>query len=117
MRHHRHRQTLGRIPDQRLALVRSLVRELLVRGQIQTTVTRARAASRVAEHIITLAKKGDLPAHRRAIKILPDRKVLAPIFKDATQRFSDRQSGFTRVTRIGLRRGDAAETALLELLS
>jgi large subunit ribosomal protein L17 len=105
------------MPDQRKALVRSLARELFIRGQIMTTVTRARQASKLVEKIITLAKKGDLSSHRRAIELLPDAKVLAPVFKDAGERFADRSSGYTRVTRANLRRGDAAQTALLEIIS
>ena len=117
MRHQRHRRTLGRIPDQRKALLRSLAREFFVRGKIQTTVTRAKATSQLVEKLITLAKRGDLTAHRKAVELLPDRTVIAPIFRDAAARFGDRECGFTRVTRIGLRRGDAADLAMLQFVS
>ncbi|MEK7298465.1 MAG: 50S ribosomal protein L17 [Candidatus Margulisiibacteriota bacterium] len=117
MRHRRGNAKLGRPTDQRLAMIRSLVKGLFENGRIETTVDRAKAARRVAEQLVTLGKKGDLTSRRRALQILPNADVVKLIFAETAPRFSDRPGGYTRIVRTGFRRGDAAEMSLLEFVA
>lgn len=116
MRHRLRNRKLSRATDQRLALLRSMVMALFLRGKIKVTLTRAKEARRMAEKIITITRINDLNARRKAEKILTDRRVVSQIFKTFPERFEGRSGGYTRITRIGSRVGDAAPMALLELL-
>ena len=93
---------LGRTSDQRKAMLRQLTTDLLENGKLETTFCRAKELQPVAEKMITLGKKGDLAAYRRALSYIT--------------KYADRNGGYTRVTRIGARRGDAAEMAIIELV-
>jgi large subunit ribosomal protein L17 len=106
---------LSRPTDQRIALLRSLVRALFIYKKIETTDLRAKEARRMAEKLITLAKKGDLQSRRAALSVLPDKPVVAELFNEIAKKYEKKTSGFTRITKIKFRRGDAAQISLLEL--
>ncbi len=115
MKHRVDHKRIGRPTDQRIALLRSQTGSLFRHNRIKTTVTKARETRRFAEKLITLAKRGDLAARRLALKELPQPDVVAHLFSQIAPRYEDREGGYTRVTRAGRRRGDAAEMAILEL--
>ncbi len=107
---------LGRPADQRRALLRNLVTSLLLHERVTTTVTRAKEARVFAERMITLGKRGDLAARRRAAAYLLDDEVLKKLFTTLGPRYADRAGGYTRIMRTGPRQGDAAPMAILELV-
>ena len=107
---------LGRTTAQRKAMLRGMVTLLLERGKVETTYTRAQEVSAKADEMITLGKKGDLAAYRKALAFITKEDVAHKVFKELAPKYADRNGGYTRVTRIGVRRGDAAETAIIELV-
>ena len=107
---------LGRPTDQRKAMLRSQVTSLLKSGKIETTVTRAKETQRMAEKMITLAKRGDLHARRQVLAYIYDEDVVTKLFEETAPNYSDRNGGYTRVLKMGPRRGDGAEMAILELV-
>ena len=107
---------LGRTSDQRRAMLRAMVTYLLENGQIKTTITRAKEVAPVAEKMITLAKKNDLAAYRQAMSFITREDVCKKLFKEIAPSYAERNGGYTRVIRTGVRRGDAAETAIIELV-
>ena len=107
---------LGRTSDQRKAMLRQLTTDLLENGKLETTFYRAKEVQPVVEKMITLGKKGDLAAYRRALAYITKEDVAHKLFKENAPKYADRNGGYTRVTRIGVRRGDAAEMAIIELV-
>ena len=107
---------LGRTSDQRKAMLRQLTTDLLENDKLETTFCRAKEVQPVAEKMITLGKKGDLAAYRRALSYITKEDVAHKLFKEVAPKYADRNGGYTRVTRIGARRGDAAEMAIIELV-
>ena len=107
---------LGRTSEQRKAMLRQLTTDLLENGKLETTFYRAKEVQPVAEKMITLGKKGDLAAYRRALSYITKEDVAHKLFKEVAPKYADRNGGYTRVTRIGARRGDAAEMAIIELV-
>ena len=107
---------LGRPTDHRKAMLRNLVTSLLRSGKIETTVTRAKETKRMAEKMITLAKRGDLHARRQVLAYVYDETVVKNLFEEIAPKYADRNGGYTRVLKMGPRRGDGAEIALLELV-
>ena len=107
---------LGRTSDQRKAMLRQLTTDLLEHGKLETTVYRAKEVQPVVEKMITLGKKGDLAAYRRALAFITKEDVANKLFKEVAPKYADRNGGYTRVTRLGTRRGDAAEVAVIELV-
>lgn len=107
---------LGRTSDQRKAMLRAMVTYLLENGQIKTTVTRAKEVAPVAEKMITLAKKNDLAAYRQALGFITKEDVAKKLFQELGPKYAERNGGYTRVVRIGPRRGDAAEMAIIQLV-
>ena len=107
---------LGRTSEQRKAMLRQLATDLLENGKLETTFCRAKEVQPVAEKMITLGKKGDLAAYRRALAFITKEDVAHKLFKEVAPKYADRNGGYTRVTRIGVRRGDAAEMAVIELV-
>lgn len=107
---------LGKRSDQRKAMLQQLTTDLLNYGQIKTTVTRAKEVQSMAEKMITLAKKNDLAAYRQALAYLTQEDVAKKLFDQIGPQYADRNGGYTRIVRIGFRRGDAAEIAYLELV-
>ena len=107
---------LGKTSDQRKALLRQQVTDLLEHGKIETTFTRAKEVQPVVEKMITLGKKGGLANYRRALAFITKEDVANKLFKDVAPGYAQRNGGYTRVTRTGPRRGDAAEMAIIELV-
>ena len=107
---------LGKPTDQRLAMMRQQVTDFLDNGRMETTVTRAKELRPVAEKMITLGKKNTLATRRRAFSFITRRAVVTKLFEEIAPRYESRQGGYCRITRIGPRRGDGAEMAVIELV-
>ncbi len=107
---------LGRASDQRRAMLRAMTTYFFENGRMETTFYRAKEVQPIAERLITLAKKKDLASYRRALAWITKEEVAKKLFDKIGEKYSDRQGGYTRVTRIGPRRGDAAEMAVIELV-
>ena len=107
---------LGKPTDQRMAMLRGLVTDLLNYGQLKTTVTRAKEVAPVAEKMITLAKDNTLVSYRQALGFITKEDVANKLFKEIGPKYADRNGGYTRIVRIGPRRGDAAEMAIIQLV-
>ena len=107
---------LGKTTDQRKAMLRQQVTDFLDHGKMETTVTRAKEIKPLAEKMITLGKKNDLAAHRQAMTFITREDVCKKLFKEIAPTYAERNGGYTRIVRTGVRRGDAAETAIIELV-
>ncbi len=107
---------LGKTTAQRKAMLRQLVTDLLEKGKLETTFYRAKEVQPVVEKMITLGKKGNLAAYRKAMAYITKEDVVQKLFKEIAPKYADRNGGYTRVTRTGPRRGDAAEMAVIELV-
>ena len=107
---------LGRPTDQRRAMLRAMVTYLLENGQIKTTVTRAKEVAPLTEKMITLAKHSDLANYRQALSFLTKEDVAKKLFDEIGPKYASRNGGYTRVVKIGPRRGDAAEMAIVQLV-
>ena len=107
---------LGRPTDHRKAMLINLVTSLLREERIETTVTRAKETKRMADKMITLAKRGDLHARRQVLAYVYDEDVVKKLFDEIGPKYADRNGGYTRVLKVGPRRGDAAEMAIIELV-
>ena len=107
---------LGKTSAQRKAMLRQQVTDLLEHGKLETTFTRAKEVQPVVEKMITLGKKGGLVNYRRALAYITKEDVANKLFKDVAPGYAQRNGGYTRVTRTGPRRGDAAEMAIIELV-
>ena len=107
---------LGKTTDQRKAMLRQQVTDLLDMGRMETTVFRAKEIAPLAEKMITLGKKKDMAAYRKALSYITKEDVANKLFKEIAPKYADRNGGYTRITRIGTRRGDAAEMAVIELV-
>ena len=105
---------LGKTSAQRKALLRQQVTDLLETGKMETTFYRAKEVQPVVEKMITLGKKGDLAAYRKALSFITKEDVAHKLFQEIAPKYADRNGGYTRVTRTGPRRGDAAEMAVIE---
>lgn len=111
-----HNRKLGRTTDHRMAMLRAMVTYLLENGSIETTVARAREVRPLAEKMITLGKKNTLASRRQAMAFITKEAVVAKTFSELAEKYSEREGGYTRITKIGPRRGDAAEMAIIELV-
>ena len=107
---------LGKTSTQRKAMLRQLVTDLLENGKIETTFYRAKDVQPVVEKMITLGKKAGLANYRRALSYITKEDVAKKLFDEIAPKYADRNGGYTRVTRTGPRRGDAAEMAVIELV-
>ncbi len=107
---------LGKTSAQRKALLRQQVTDLLDNGKMETTFYRAKEVQPVVEKMITLGKKGNLAAYRKALSFITKEDVAHKLFKEIAPKYADRNGGYTRIVRAGFRRGDAAEVAILELV-
>ena len=116
MRHRRKTVKLGRRADHRDALLANLACSLIEHGRIRTTEAKAKAVKPFAEQMITLGKRGDLAARRKAISELRSTDTVRLLFDDVAPRFADRPGGYSRIVKLGPRQGDAAEMAYLELV-
>lgn len=107
---------LGRPSAHRKSMLRNLTTDLFREGRIETTEMRAKEARRIAEKMITLAKRGDLHARRQVLSYLVDETVVAKLFDEIAPKYDDRNGGYTRILKLGPRQGDAAEVVFLELV-
>ena len=107
---------LGKPTDQRMAMLRAMVTYLLENGQIKTTLARAKEVQPLTEKMITLAKKNDLASYRQALSFITKEDVAHKLFTEINQKYVSRDGGYTRVVRMGPRRGDAAEMAIVQLV-
>lgn len=102
--------------DQRMALLRNMVTSLLENGKIETTETRAKEARSLAEKMITLGKANTLHSRRQALAFITKEDVVTKLFAEIAPKYADRNGGYTRIIKIGPRRGDAAPMAIVELV-
>lgn len=107
---------LRRNSSNRKALFRSILSSFFKHERIETTVTKAKEVSKHAAKLITLAKRGDLHARRLVMAELVDEEATRKLFNEIAPKYADRQGGFTRIYKVGPRRGDAAEMAIIELI-
>jgi len=117
MRHRVAGRKFGLPSDQRMALLKGLLRALIKHGEIETTEARAKDVRSIAEKVITTAKGNDLHARRQARRWLNDEDLVKVLFDTVAPKFTERPGGYTRITKIGHRRGDAAPMVKLELVS
>ena len=116
MRHGRKIAKLGRTASHRKAMLSNMMTSLFVHERITTTQTRAKELKRTAERVITFAKQGDLHARRRVLRIIEDKQVVAKLFDELGPRYKSRNGGYTRVVKLGPRRGDGAFMSIVELV-
>ena len=116
MRHRKKGRNLSRSPSHRRALLRNMATSLFRHERITTTTARAKELRPYAERLITLARRGDLHARRLAARRIADREVLGKLFDDIGPRYSERPGGYTRILKLGTRKGDGADMALIELV-
>jgi len=116
MRHLKSGRQLSRNSAHRWALMRNLITALLREEKIQTTDPKAKELRRWADRVITLGKRGGLHARRQALSIMQDKAVVRKLFETIAPRFKDRSGGYTRIIKLGIRRGDAAQMSLIELV-
>ena len=107
---------LGRSSDHRKAMLRAMVTYLLENGKIETTVTRAKEVRSMAEKIITIGKNEDLHSKRQVYSFITKETVAKKVFDEISPKYKERNGGYTRIIKIGPRRGDAAEMAIIELV-
>ena len=107
---------LGKATDARMAMLRQQVTDFLDLGRMETTVTRAKEIAPMAEKMITLGKAKDLTSYRQALAFITREDVAKKVFDEIAPKYAERNGGYTRITRIGTRRGDAAEVAVIELV-
>ena len=117
MRHLRQGKKLGRTMEHRKALISNLTTALFAKESIITTLPKAREARRTAERMISFALRGDLAARRHVLRTVKNESVVKKLFEEIAPRFTDRPGGYTRILKLGRRKGDGAETAILELVS
>ena len=107
---------LGKTTDQRMAMLRQQVTDFLDKGRMETTFPRAKEIAPLAEKMITLGKEGGLANYRQALAFITREDVAKRLFDEVAPKYKERNGGYTRVTRTGPRRGDAAEMAVIELV-
>jgi len=116
MRHRKKGRALSRTASHRKATLRNMATSLILHERIETTTAKAKELRPFVEKLITLGRQGDLHARRLAGRSIADRQVLGKLFDDVGPRFSERPGGYTRILKLGTRRGDAAEMALIEFV-
>ena len=116
MRHGKKVAKLGRTASHRKAMLSNMMTSLFVNEKITTTQIRAKELKRNAEKIITFAKRGDLHARRQVLRVIADKQVVAKLFDEIGPRFKSRNGGYTRVIKMGPRRGDGAFMSIIELV-
>jgi large subunit ribosomal protein L17 len=116
MRHHRSGRKLGRDAAHRKALYANLASALIEHGRIKTTEAKAKEVRPIVEEMITLGKRGDVAAHRQAVRFLRSKEITHILFSEVAPRFAERSGGYTRIVKLGPRQGDAASMAYLELV-
>ncbi len=117
MRHRKAGRRLGRTTSHRKAMVRNMVTSLFEHERIFTTTPKAKEVRRIADKMMTLAKRGDLHARRQALSFMQDKAIVAKLFDTLKDDYMDRNGGYTRIIQTGQRIGDAAQMAILELVN
>ncbi len=117
MRHRKSGRKLGVTTKHRKAMFRNMATDLLRNGKINTTDTRAKEIRRVVEKLVTLGKDGSLHARRKALGYIRDRAVVEKLFSELAERYMERPGGYTRIVKLGYRRGDNAPISLIELVT
>lgn len=116
MRHRKTGRKLGRNTSHRKAMMRNMVTSLFQHDRIKTTDARAKELRKIAEKLVTLAKRGDLHARRLALQVVRDKKVVAKLFEEIAPRYASRPGGYTRIVKLGQRAGDNASLSIIELV-
>ncbi|MEX2465541.1 MAG: 50S ribosomal protein L17 [Gemmatimonadota bacterium] len=116
MRHRKKGRKLSRSPSHRKATLRNMAASLFLHERIETTTAKAKELRPYAERLITLARRGDIHSRRLAARKIHDRDVLGKLFDDIAPRFTERPGGYTRILKLGNRKGDAADMSLIELV-
>ncbi len=116
MRHRKKGRKLSRTPSHRKATLRNMAASLFLHERIETTTAKAKELRPYAERLITLARRGDVHSRRLAARKIHDRNVLGKLFDDIAPRFTERPGGYTRILKLGNRKGDAADMSLIELV-
>ncbi len=107
---------LGSGPDHERLMLGTLAGQLFTHGRIRTTEAKAKALRPLAEHLITFAKRGDVHARRQVMRTVPDRDIVHKLFAEIAPRFEEREGGYTRIMKLGQRKGDGAPMAMIELV-
>jgi len=116
VRHRVAHRKLGRTTEHRISLLRNLAASLFIHERIRTTLAKAKELRPFAERLITLSKKDSLHARRQALRIMVHKEAVTKLFRDLSARFADRPGGYTRILKLGPRRGDGAPMAYIELV-
>ena len=116
MRHQMAHRKLGRRPSHRRALLRNLAATLIEHGHLRTTLAKAKEVRPFVERLVTLGRRSDLAARRRALQILPRKAVVRHLFSEVGPRFQERPGGYTRILQLGPRQGDGAPMARIEFV-
>ena len=116
MRHSKKIAKLGRTAPHRKAMLSNMMTSLFINERVITTQTRAKELKRTAERVLTCAKKGDLHARRQVLRVIADKQVVAKLFDELAPRYKSRNGGYTRVIKLGPRRGDGAFMSIVELV-
>ena len=116
MRHRKKIAKLGRTAPHRKAMLSNMMTSLFINERVTTTQTRAKELKRTAERVLTCAKKGDLHSRRQVLRVIPDKQVVTKLFDELGPRYKSRNGGYTRVIKLGPRRGDGAFMSIVELV-
>ena len=116
MRHGKRIAKLGRTAPHRKAMLSNMMASLFINERVTTTQTRAKELKRTAERVLTCAKRGDLHARRQVLRLIADKQVVAKLFDELGPRYKGRNGGYTRVIKLGPRRGDGAFMSIVELV-
>uniref|UniRef100_A0A7V5XGM2 Large ribosomal subunit protein bL17 n=1 Tax=Thermodesulfobacterium geofontis TaxID=1295609 RepID=A0A7V5XGM2_9BACT len=116
MRHRKVSRKLGRDTEHHEAILRNMVTDLFKHGRVTTTLAKAKELRRLADRMITLAKRGDLASRRRALAFIKDKNVVKKLFNQLREKYLDRSGGYTRIIKIGPRRGDSSIMTIVELV-
>ncbi|MBI3793351.1 MAG: 50S ribosomal protein L17, partial [Nitrospinae bacterium] len=116
MRHLKDGRRFDRTTEHRVAMFRNMVTSLLQHEKITTTLAKAKELRKYAERMITLGKQGDMPARKRAHSYIMDKTVVQKLFSTLATRYKERKGGYTRIFRAGLRNGDTAQMAIIEMV-
>ena len=116
MRHQKGNKKLSRPTDQRLSLLKSLVIAIVAQNRIKTTPQRAKEAKKLLEKLITLSKRGTLHARRLVLKTIPDKNTTKTLFSVLSEKYKERNGGYSRIIRVGRKKGDGSVIAMLELV-
>ena len=116
MRHLKSKRKLNRTSSHRKAMLGNMAVALIKHEQIQTTLPKAKELSPFVDKLITLGKKGDLASRKKAYSLLPEKQWTSKIFDELSERYKDRDGGYTRVLKAGFRYGDSAPMAVIELV-